>query len=430
MEFITDISIIIDKAYFKDPGRLEEMLRSYRSEKKASYHTVRGTFEELENLSIRLLEVTGCSDAVLYRQNRLQCASPHVKPVDVSGAVMAYIQQNRAEELRRIQGSSFAIETQPHLGTVHHDPSGTVRVTFRSRRASSPPVLTGFVRQRFVTFYQRTASDLQVASIPASSQRNLKDLRGRFPHLLFEPARNEGPLTVTGPFMHVARLKDFLFQNKASSSRSEEDGLVDVESIRTQGPSSTPGEGPKEDLCPICTEPIATADKETLRCKHSFCRSCLKRAFGYKPVCPTCGRLYGTLTGTQPEGGKMKVTKTSSSLPGNEKHGTITIRYCIPSGIQKEEHPSPGQPYEGASRTAFLPDSPEGVRTLALLRRAFDQKLIFTVGRSTTSGRDNTVTWNDIHHKTSTHGGPTHYGYPDPKYLRRVQEELKAKGIE
>ncbi|KAM8887449.1 LOW QUALITY PROTEIN: E3 ubiquitin-protein ligase DTX3L [Spinachia spinachia] len=83
--------------------------------------------------------------------------------------------------------------------------------------------------------------------------------------------------------------------------------------------------------------------------------------------------------------------------------GRKTSAICLQKG-----HPSPGQPYKGASRTAYLPDSPEGVRTLALLRQAFDQKLIFT-GRSTTSGGDNTVTWNDIHHKTSTHGGPTHY---------------------
>nr|XP_040050738.1 E3 ubiquitin-protein ligase DTX3L [Gasterosteus aculeatus aculeatus] len=428
MEFITDISVIVDEADFTDPGRLEEILRSYRSEKRASYHTVRGTFEELEDLSIRLLEVTGRSEAVPCRPTR---APPHVKPVDVSGAVMAYIQQKRAEELRRIQGSSFAIETQPHLGTAHHHPSGTVRVTFRSRHASSPPVHPGFVRERFVTFYQRTASDLQVTSVPASWQRNLKDLQGAFPNLLFESARGHGPLTVTGPFMHVARIKDFLLQNKGSSSGVQADGgLVDVASAGTQGPSSAPGEGPTEDPCPICMEPMATAEKETLRCKHSFCGSCLKRAFAYKPVCPTCGELHGTLIGTQPDGGKMKVTKTSSSLPGNEQHGTITIRYCIPRGIQREEHPSPGQPYEGTSRTAYLPDSPEGARTLALLRRAFDQKLIFTVGRSTTSGRDNAVTWNDIHHKTSTHGGPTRYGYPDPEYLSRVQEELKVKGIE
>ncbi|CAB1459325.1 unnamed protein product [Pleuronectes platessa] len=43
--------------------------------------------------------------------------------------------------------------------------------------------------------------------------------------------------------------------------------------------------------------------------------------------------------------------------------------------------------------------------------------------------KDNEVTWNDIHHKTSQSGGPENYGYPDPDYLSRVREELKAKGI-
>lgn len=175
---------------------------------------------------------------------------------------------------------------------------------------------------------------------------------------------------------------------------------------------------------------IKAAEKKTLRCKHSFCRDCLKQAFAYKPVCPTCGELYGTLTGTQPEGGKMDVARNSSSLPGYEKYGTIVIHYYIPSGTQKEEHPNPGQHYEGVSRTAYLPDSSEGKKVLKLLERAFKQRLIFTVGRSTTSGRNNAVTWNDIHHKTSTQGGPTYYGYPDPDYLSRVLDELKVKGIE
>nr|XP_046242058.1 probable E3 ubiquitin-protein ligase DTX3 isoform X3 [Scatophagus argus] len=95
----------------------------------------------------------------------------------------------------------------------------------------------------------------------------------------------------------------------------------------------------------------------------------------------------------------------------------------------EEEHPNPGQPYEGVSRTAYLPDSLDGRRIVKLLRQAFDQRLIFTVGQSTTTGKSNMVTWNDIHHKTSTHGGPTQYGYPDPDYLSRVRDELTVKGI-
>ncbi|KAK7915949.1 hypothetical protein WMY93_011710 [Mugilogobius chulae] len=96
---------------------------------------------------------------------------------------------------------------------------------------------------------------------------------------------------------------------------------------------------------------------------------------------------------------------------------------------QVAKHPHPGQIYHGTYRTAYLPDNQEGREVLQLLKRAFDQKLIFTVGVSRTSGMDNMVTWNGIHHKTSMHGGPQCFGYPDPHYLSRVKDELKAKGI-
>lgn len=66
---------------------------------------------------------------------------------------------------------------------------------------------------------------------------------------------------------------------------------------------------------------------------------------------------------------------------------------------------------------------------LELLRDAFNRKLTFTVGRSVTTGLDNQVVWNGIHHKTNTTGGASHFGYPDPTYLTRVKEELAFKGI-
>ena len=73
----------------------------------------------------------------------------------------------------------------------------------------------------------------------------------------------------------------------------------------------------------------------------------------------------------------------------------------------QDEHPNPGRTYDGASRRAYLPNSPEGQKVLELLERAFKLQLIFTVGQSSTSGRHNVVTWNDIHHKTSQSGGAT-----------------------
>ncbi len=64
-----------------------------------------------------------------------------------------------------------------------------------------------------------------------------------------------------------------------------------------------------------------------------------------------------------------------------------------------------------------------------MLRECFNRKLTFTIGRSVTTGLDNQIVWNGIHHKTSTSGGAAYFGYPDPTYLKRVKEELAAKGI-
>ena len=86
--------------------------------------------------------------------------------------------------------------------------------------------------------------------------------------------------------------------------------------------------------------------------------------------------------------------------------GKIVISYQFPSGVQGPEHPNPGQHYRGTSRTAYLPDNCEGREVLQLLRRAFDARLVFTVGTSNTTGLSNQVIWNDIHHKTSISGGP------------------------
>ena len=69
----------------------------------------------------------------------------------------------------------------------------------------------------------------------------------------------------------------------------------------------------------------------------------------------------------------------------------------------------------------------EGRRVLELFWIAWRKKLTFTVGTSLTTGRQNMITWNDIHHKTSMVGGP--YGYPDPTYLERVTEDMKAFGV-
>ncbi|CAG5917763.1 unnamed protein product [Menidia menidia] len=415
-EFITDITITVDEHNYKDPGRLERILGPYSCKKSGSCYKVSGGFEDLEHL-VSLLQAEKRSSPAARGVTQ---PSERVTRVTVSAAVMDYIQQKCPEELKRIQGTYFLIERQPDTG--RGKASDSVLVTLRPRRGSWDPVdgpRLEFLRQRFLSFYQRTASDTQVVSLPCSP-RHEKELPGRFPRLLFEAGGHKKDATVTGHFADVAQLKEFLAQCSGGKSPSG----------KASSSSPKPSQPGEEEPCPICMEPIVGREKKTLRCKHSFCSDCLKKAFEYKPVCPICGEVYGVLRGLQPDGGSMDVTKSSSSLPGYEKYGTITIHYYIPDGIQKEEHPSPGQPFEGVARTAYLPDSSEGRLVLKLLQQAFSQRLTFTIGRSTTSGRNNVITWNDIHHKTSTHGGPSRYGYPDPEYLGRVREELKVKGIE
>jgi deltex-like protein len=103
----------------------------------------------------------------------------------------------------------------------------------------------------------------------------------------------------------------------------------------------------------------------------------------------------------------MDVSKSYPILPGYSGCGTIEIKYTIPSGIQGPEHPHPGVYYTGATRLAYLPDNKEGNELLSLLRKAFEARLVFTVGRSVTTSAENVVTWNDIHHKTNMYGGQT-----------------------
>lgn len=181
----------------------------------------------------------------------------------------------------------------------------------------------------------------------------------------------------------------------------------------------------KVDKCTICLGIIE--DRKTLDvCKHSFCRSCIDNSFKkINPICPLCGFIYGKLTGNQPKDGTMKTRiNTKFDLEGYENCGVIIIKYFFPDGVQTEEHPNPGEAYSGTYRKAFLPNNQEGQHVCELLRQAFNARLTFTVGRSATTGFENQVIWNDIHHKTCPNGGKFRFGYPDDTYLARVKFEL------
>ncbi|CAF0794450.1 unnamed protein product [Brachionus calyciflorus] len=185
----------------------------------------------------------------------------------------------------------------------------------------------------------------------------------------------------------------------------------------------------KLDECPICLDNVSDA-KKLNKCGHIFCKSCIDKSFNVKQVCPLCNMVYGVNEGNQPNG-TMNIKILNLTLPGYDKSvNTIEISYLFPSGVQQANHPNPGQRYHGTQRVAYLPNDNDGKKVLGLLQKAFEKKLLFTIGQSRTTNRNNVVTWNDIHHKTSIDGGPANFGYPDNSYIQRVLAELADKGIQ
>ncbi|CAD8106121.1 unnamed protein product [Paramecium sonneborni] len=180
--------------------------------------------------------------------------------------------------------------------------------------------------------------------------------------------------------------------------------------------------------CPICQEQCFSdsdiQDKYvvSLSCFHQYHYVCLQPLLNKNFVkCPICNQIFGQLTGDQPNG-IMEIKTIRRNCVGYNCD-TIQITYIFQNGKKN------GKYYSGTTRYAYLPNNEEGQKVLKLLKKAFDQKLIFTIGTSLTTGQENCVVWNGIHHKTSLDGGPQRYGYPDPTYFDRVRDELKQKGI-
>ncbi|NXH92862.1 DTX3L ligase, partial [Edolisoma coerulescens] len=202
-----------------------------------------------------------------------------------------------------------------------------------------------------------------------------------------------------------ALLSSDLSSQEATGASKNKSNVKQKNNLFSEGQTQAKTEEKEEEMCVICRDRIK--NKETLeKCKHAFCKSCIDLALAHKQACPVCNTVCGVLRGNQPEG-TMSSKTVPFSLPGYPSCDTIEINYFMKGGIQTSSHPNPGQYYGPTHRTAYLPANKEGQEILQLLRRAFDQKLIFTVGQSRTTGEQSAITWNDIHHKTATEGGPT-----------------------
>lgn len=155
---------------------------------------------------------------------------------------------------------------------------------------------------------------------------------------------------------------------------------------------------------------------------HWFHLSCVKGMMAGKEwlKCPVCMKMYGVVTGDQPDGRMTHRVHPvgDCAIEGFELCATIEMRFSFHDGIQTADHKDPGKPYTGTQRTAFLPDNDEGRDIFRMMRIAWERRLLFTIGDSLTSGRTNTVTWNGIHMKTHRSGGTDRHGYPDETYFK------------
>ena len=150
-----------------------------------------------------------------------------------------------------------------------------------------------------------------------------------------------------------------------------------------------------------------------------------------KPCCPICRRLVKEPRGTSPSGTMTIVSRPRLLCAGFEStsKGTFEIKYEMHSNFQKQYHQNPGVFYLGTERIAYLPDNNEGVKLLKRLKYAWKRGLSFTVGTSLTTGKENSITWSSIHHKTSINGGAQRHGFPDDGYFLNCNSELDSLGV-
>ncbi|KAJ0022712.1 hypothetical protein NQD34_014846 [Periophthalmus magnuspinnatus] len=127
---------------------------------------------------------------------------------------------------------------------------------------------------------------------------------------------------------------------------------------------------------------------------------------------------------TQPQG-QMTWVVLHRDLPGYPDNNTLQVNFTFPEGVQTTGHPRPGQPYPSLRLCAYLPDSHEGRKVLALMEKAYNQQLLFTV--STDVHGEDVVCSTSVPLKTQTEGGSIMNGYPDEDYLKKVRTILKEK---
>lgn len=303
-------------------------------QKSGSLLGISGTFKDIDDTFLELSSKERKKDQYGANKERSSVhehtsgsmkssSSVRIEPVEIDSVIMNYIEEKCSAELNKIRRPEVSMQINKK------------QVTFHPQDTEHGTVLAQLARERFVTFYQKIATGLQSRSYFLDAT-HLQPLLAKFPDLLSSTGqRKASEITLTGRFISLERFEQFLKSPPKRSSPRQINSTVDM-SATASSPVVQNETIDKEETCSICLEQMGKSQMKTLeKCKHSFCKDCIKRAFELKPVCPTCGVIYGALKGTQPKGGKMKVTYGEFPLPGYKNYGTIVIHYIIPDGIQE-----------------------------------------------------------------------------------------------
>uniref|UniRef100_A0A4W5KD47 E3 ubiquitin-protein ligase n=1 Tax=Hucho hucho TaxID=62062 RepID=A0A4W5KD47_9TELE len=452
---IGDFESVFSPLTHMDPGDLVNMLKSIQNEEtrlvinvsangcnvlgpKQSMVAVRKAFGVGHNSTVKASEFAGGS-------GRRSTEIPQKIVMDIKDPLVSDgLSMDPAHwNLMKTAFDETIKAIQSKFGVVFMDNPfrGMVRVKTRPIMSQHAASLESHAIRALMHLYQKVAtSTMSCYLLDTTQAKTVGDMLGRIcsRHPCVLAGENYGPWRLIGLPQHLGPAVKELEEKLGGPVFKEEDKqkIRYLEDYRSNAGAAKGGVagarggaigGAEEEKCPICMDTLT--DKEKLSCSHEFCKECLRRSVeNLGAICPLCKDVFGMVEGQQPDG-TMIWRLDKATLSGFHDCGRIVISYDIPHGQQTKKHPNPGKYFHGTQRTAYLPDNDEGKEVLKLLKKAFDQKLIFTVGTSRTTGTDDCVTWNDIHHKTRPDGGAQNFGYPDPDYLRRVKDELKAKGI-
>jgi len=369
--------------------------------------------------------------------------------IDFSTMTQTRKQTHNRRSIRRVFGRPYPSISALQSGSASNVSNAQAPLnSYNLRRTSSGPPSSASLynnNNNKSNSVQPSTSTSSAASIGARVKSFLSPLGN-----LVRPSSNP-PVTIARPV--VSRRKSGPAIGKPSSIRigtlSNKETVVNANPIQSISASSTLKnctkvvENPENENCSICCENLTEASAygddlavvALIKCKHIFHLACLEEMMKSSIStsclqCPTCKEIHGMKIGNQPDG-IMKYCTISHSLAGYENCDSIRVLYSFQGGTQGPEHPSPGQPYYATAfpRVGYLPNNEKGRMILRLLCIAWQRRLIFTIGTSVTSGQQNTVTWNEIHHKTELSSNFSGHGYPDDNYLDNVLLELAAQGV-